>query len=431
MIYTVDNQLRFNFPSIADRLESLVKQKVEETFERIIAQDRLSSLDRLFNAHRAYRNAGPVTRQRAAEKVLALSPEAIRDAIISSIYPYSYVGRGGKMYVDAAISFMRTLRIPEDGKTYPLPPGLSRFSLRRIDDYYRRVPQNWLVRGGVMLPIYQAEALWLNFAGDYPIALRVAAERIDSVTGKAWRPGLSQDPQNYLILPEQPWLDGYCVEKGFIRQFVAMPLGKGYTAEEQITGTAEHGGLQLEAYPLKAEVHFRESIEGRFPQSLVQLLPGLVPPESDPRLLESRATMDCCWAAPEMGLGAGGRMQQEIYEDWRELEDWNHELRCGCFVHFCNSQMWSLITSGKPPHRPITAEAYSDYGLPWFDYYREDLGTLPGSNVLNQIRTVNEIAKEEGDDVLGDDEPVSPSIVIQYGQKRRPDEVREWLDEFR
>jgi hypothetical protein len=44
---------------------------------------------------------------------------------------------------------------------------------------------------------------------------------------------------------------------------------------------------------------------------------------------------------------------------------------------------------------------------------------------------VNEIAREQGDDVSDDDEPVSPSIVIQYGQKRRPDEVREWLDDYR
>ncbi|MBV9878064.1 MAG: hypothetical protein JO025_25265 [Verrucomicrobia bacterium] len=430
MIYIVDNQLHFNFTSIADRVELLVKQKIQATLEHLVSEDRLASVDQLFKTHHAYRNASTVTRQRAASKVLALSPEAIRDAIINCIYPYSYVGRGGKMNVGGGISFMRTLRIPDDGKTYPLPPGLGRFSLRRVDDYCRRVPQQWLSQGGVMLPIYQAEALWLNFAGDYPIALRVATGKIDSVTGKAWRPGLNQDPQNYLILPEQPWLDGYCVEKGFIRQFVAMPLGKGYTVEEQITGTAEYGGLQLEAYPLKAEVHFRESIEGRFPQSLVQLLPRLVPPEPDHRLSESRAAMDCYCAAPEMGLGAGGRMQQEIYEDWRELEDWNQELRCGCFVHFCNSQMWSRITGGKPPHRPITAKAYSDYGLPWFDYYREDLGTLPGSKVLNQIRTVNEIAREEGDDVSDDDEPVSPSIVIQYGQKRRPDEVREWLDDY-
>jgi hypothetical protein len=50
-----------------------------------------------------------------------------------------------------------------------------------------------------------------------------------------------------VVVPEQPWLDGYCVEKGIIRQFVAMPLGAGYTAEEQISGKAEHGGLQIMA----------------------------------------------------------------------------------------------------------------------------------------------------------------------------------------
>ena len=39
-------------------------------------------------------------------------------------------------------------------------------------------------------------------------------------------------------------LDGYCVGKGISRQFVAMPLGEGYTAKEQLSGAAEHGGLQ-------------------------------------------------------------------------------------------------------------------------------------------------------------------------------------------
>ena len=76
------------------------------------------------------------------------------------------------------------------------------------------------------------------------VALRVAAGKIDAVTGKEWSPGLHKRPQDYLLIPEQPWLDGYCVEEGVIRQFVAMPLGAGYTAEEQLTGEAEHGGLQ-------------------------------------------------------------------------------------------------------------------------------------------------------------------------------------------
>ena len=57
-----------------------------------------------------------------------------------------------------------------------------------------------------------------------------------------WSLHLNRDPQDYMVLPEQPWLDGYCVEKGVIRQFVAMPLGEGYSGEEQITGAAEHGG---------------------------------------------------------------------------------------------------------------------------------------------------------------------------------------------
>ena len=62
-----------------------------------------------------------------------------------------------------------------------------------------------------------------------------------------------RDPQDYVVLSEQPWLDGYCVEKGVIRQFVAMPLDDGYTAEEQLTGAAQHSGIQVVVYPMKLE----------------------------------------------------------------------------------------------------------------------------------------------------------------------------------
>jgi hypothetical protein len=33
-----------------------------------------------------------------------------------------------------------------------------------------------------------------------------------------------------------------------------MPLGSGYSAEEQITGEAEHGGIQIVVYPMKRKV---------------------------------------------------------------------------------------------------------------------------------------------------------------------------------
>ena len=86
----------------------------------------------------------------------------------------------------------------------------------------------------------------------------------NAVSGQPWGPGLSQAPQNYVVLPEQPWLDGYCVAKGVIRQFVAARLGDGYTAEEQLRGTTR-GGLQLEAIPLRPEAFFRKTFKTNFP----------------------------------------------------------------------------------------------------------------------------------------------------------------------
>src|SRR6476659_5301866 len=92
------------------------------------------------------------------------------------------------------VGFQRTFRIPDDGKTYPLPPGFGYFPLVHVDDHAERVPPEWLDRGGVMLPMYQSEAMWLLFTPhyvadrgtNYPFAIKVAAGKIDAVTGKGW-----------------------------------------------------------------------------------------------------------------------------------------------------------------------------------------------------------------------------------------------------
>jgi hypothetical protein len=41
------------------------------------------------------------------------------------------------------ITFQRTLRIPDDGTTYPLPPGLGQFPIRKVEDYANRVAESW------------------------------------------------------------------------------------------------------------------------------------------------------------------------------------------------------------------------------------------------------------------------------------------------
>src|SRR4051812_22978043 len=88
------------------------------------------------------------------------------------------------------IVFERTLRIPDNDKTYPLPPGLGAFPLRHVDDHAARVPESCLAHGGILMPMYQAEALWLWFHGNYlrehrtayPFAIKVATGKIDAVT---------------------------------------------------------------------------------------------------------------------------------------------------------------------------------------------------------------------------------------------------------
>jgi hypothetical protein len=240
------------------------------------------------------------------------------------------------------VELQRTLRIPDDRKSYPLPPGLGRFPLRHVDDFAARLPEEWVRHGGVVLPMYQAEALWIRFSppGGYPFAVKVATGKINAVTGESWRDGLNRGPQDYVAVPGQPWLDGYVVEKGFIRQFVAMPLGAGYTAEEQVTGAAEHGGLQVMAFPLKREAW--ERILAERARARMELP---VPPS--PRFAAAPAA-----AGMAMGLGAGGRMKQEIYTDHMAMEDWDLRASSRCFVHIANSLVWRSVTGSEPPTVP-------------------------------------------------------------------------------
>ncbi len=53
---------------------------------------------------------------------------------------------------EISINFQRTLRIPDDKNTYPLPPGLGTFPLKHIDDY--KVPSNWVKHGGLQIVVY-------------------------------------------------------------------------------------------------------------------------------------------------------------------------------------------------------------------------------------------------------------------------------------
>ena len=291
-----------------------------------------------------------------------------------------------------SIDFQRTLRIPDDNREYPLPPGLGRFPVEHVDDFADKLPDTWRTHGGVFIPMYQSEALWINFSGHYPCAVKIAAGKINAVSGEPWSNELSSDHQDYAVIPEQPWLDGFNVSEDFIRQFVAMPLGEGFTAEEQIAGTAEHGGLQIIVYPMKHDVYV-EHFERVMGTDLGEL---------DMVCMESRVYE----SVPDMGLAPGGLMRQEIYEDKYGIDAWDQDNGFRCFVHLANSAQYLAITGHKPP----TANDYTSAGPPWFDYY-SDSKPLTGSDTLGKLTSVAAKVIEKGKGLLPDNEPVHPKTV--------------------
>ena len=237
--------------------------------------------------------------------------------------------------------------------------------------------------------MYQREAMWIYFIGaDWrPNAIKVGVGGIDGVSGKPWDTILRGDPQNYLVVPDQPWLDGIKAGEGFIRQFVAMPLGGGYTVEAQLTGREDVGGLQLVSFEPK---------------------PGLFPsrrPNDRFTLYDGLARV--CEAPPaEMGLGAGGRMYQAIYPDSYGIDTWDTTRQHSIHVHIVNSMMWRDITGEEPPPTPVSPRTYREAGLPWFDLYDEHMGDLPPSPELAGVKSVKQIDAEKFTNPQQDDSTV-------------------------
>ncbi len=306
------------------------------------------------------------------------------------------------------ISFERTLRVPDDGRMNSLPPGFSCFTMKHVEDHADKVPSEWKKHGGVLMPMYQSEAMWMSFDSPegYPFAVKIACGKCCAITGNQWEEGLTQGErravddeenlQNYVVVPDQPWLDGFNVGQGEVRQFVAMPLGQGITVEEQLTGEANYGGVQIQVFPLKRKVweHMRKR-------------------HLDFPFFDDDKLLCCCYQSSEMGLGAGGRIHQEIYKDEHQLKDWDLKHTSRVFVHLLNAEQWTEVTGEPMPHKPFDTDTYNRFGFPWFEYYSDALA-VAGSSKLAKVKSVAEWNPDfKGEDVA------EPKLVIKETQKKQ------------
>ncbi|MCS0605493.1 hypothetical protein NX794_30455 [Streptomyces sp. LP11] len=340
-----------------------------------------------------------------------------------------------------AVRFVRTLRLPEKG-THPLPPGLGEFPVRRVADHADTVPEEWRARGGVMLPVYLREAMWLSFAGTTePAALQVGAGKVCAVSGRPWSDRLTREPQNYLVLPRQPWLDGINSGKGTVRQFVAVPLGMGATVEGQVTGEEVWGGIQLQTFPLREEAlaewrrrererrerERRAAVTRGAPTAgfgagvpMMAAGPGAAAPPPTPA---AGASPPRARAAAAMGLGVGGSMHQEVFKDDRPLEDWAERPAGRVFVHLVTPPQWRRITGEEPPPSPVDREAYTRAGLPWYDYYDADAEDLDPTGTLEGVEPVGEWL---GDDLDPWQQPSLGQVVPLKDAQGKPVEDGDW-----
>jgi len=177
--------------------------------------------------------------------------------------------------------------------------------------------------------------------------------------------------------------------------------------EEQITGAAEHGGIQIIVYPMKKE---------RYEALMGERFDGA-------RSLDYQL-QECREPRMDMGLAPGGRMRQEIYDDRYGLDAWDQRHSSRCFVTIANSAVWTAVTGERPPTEPPTAKEYTKRGLPWFDYYGGDAEAVEGAEKFAKLVSVATMGKQKGETPLPENESVDVERIIAL-RNEGSDQVRE------
>ncbi|KAG9003964.1 hypothetical protein FRB93_010549 [Tulasnella sp. JGI-2019a] len=85
---------------------------------------------------------------------------------------------------DMQLEFRRTFRNPNDGIIYPLLALVGTFPLYTVARY--DLPAEVKAVGGLMIAMYQSEALWFSFGpSKRPVAARIFSRGVNIISGNA------------------------------------------------------------------------------------------------------------------------------------------------------------------------------------------------------------------------------------------------------
>ena len=217
--------------------------------------------------------------------------------------------------------------------------------------------------------MHQAEALWLSFdaAPWKPSAVTVGVGRINALSGGTWPGTLDAAPQNYLVCPPQLWLDGINAGHGFVRQFVAMPLG-----QRRHRRGPDHG-VEIARRPAGPRVR---SSPGPLPRRAAAGV-GAIRRRPPPSMASASG-------AP-MGFVPGGQIDQKVLADRMASTPGipSASARSSCT---CSTARSTPRSPGRPaPPSPVSARDLRRARLPWFRRFEEAADVPPADALAAQL----------------------------------------------
>lgn len=236
------------------------------------------------------------------------------------------------------IAFECTLRLPEDGVEYVVPSGLAPLALHRIDDLADRVPAAWKRCPGAVIPLHPWEAMWICFSSRSwrPSAIKVRVGSTNGLTGRRDQPGLSARPQDYLVCPQEPWLDRVHLGRRGLRQLVAPTYsGRISSTHLQIAVFEPRAGRfsDDEFSDIGPAAHLLRQSGGRAPRSL------------------------CLGARPP----ASSWIEEHVYG----IESWDQDSAALLDVHIVDAAWFRHLTGRVPAPSLISRCEYEASGIPW------------------------------------------------------------------
>lgn len=326
------------------------------------------------------------------------------------------------------------------------------------------------------------EAMWIKFKANARFMVKIYAGGINVISGESYEESLAtrlrrstlqangKGIQDYVVLPDQPWLDGVASAPGVVSQFVAVEQGTGYSVEAQLTGVDDVAGLAFEVTPYELP---QPGPSGTFPlyvktltgktititaendftclklKELIQDAEGIPPDQqrliyAGKQLSNDRTAWDYGIKAvsrsfvhrlyanlaqhgtmhlvlclrgggfgqmpeSEMSVALGGAIKQMIKRDSYDSSKWLRDRTMRSNVQLLNSEVFAKVTGRQPPPTPIDTKAYASMCLPFYELQEES------SEVHGDFKGVRSIAAIDGKE----EEMVKPRLVQLNAAKPR------------